>query len=95
MQCVAGSSPDKITDFLFSIDFISPAALTPGFTQPVTEMSIRNKKEKFLGSRARLARKADKLTTICKPILNISQSYSPPRPVTRIALHYGDGVCFL
>jgi hypothetical protein len=28
-------------------------------------------------------------------ILNISQPYRRPRPVTGIALHYGDGVCFL
>jgi hypothetical protein len=28
-------------------------------------------------------------------ILNILQHYRPPRPVTWIALLYGDGVCFL
>jgi hypothetical protein len=55
----------------------------------------------FLGSGARPAPKAKNLTSICEPIfkqcgiLNISQTYRPPLPVTGIALLYGDGVCFL
>jgi hypothetical protein len=48
-------------------------------------------------SRARPARKADNLTAVSRlsrkcGILNISQPYRPPRPVTGIALLYGDGV---
>jgi hypothetical protein len=48
----------------------------------------------FLGSEVRLVRDADNLTAIYEPIV-LTQSYSPPRPVTGIALLYGDGVCFL
>jgi hypothetical protein len=35
-----------------------------------------------------------RLSRQCR-ILNISQTYRPPRSVTGIALLYGDGVCFL
>jgi hypothetical protein len=54
----------------------------------------------YLGSKVRPVRSADNLTAIYEPIvqcgiLNILQTYRPPRPVTGIDLLYGDGVCFL
>jgi hypothetical protein len=63
-----------------------------GYTQPLTDMSTRSREIMFLGSRALSARKADNLTAICEQmskqceILNISQTYEPPRPVMGIAL---------
>jgi hypothetical protein len=51
-------------------DFRNPSSLSMalGFIQPLTQINIRSRKVMFLRSRARPARKADKLTAICEPI---------------------------
>jgi hypothetical protein len=48
----------------------------------------------FLGNKVRTVRRADKLVAICEAvvqqcgILNISQLYRPPRPVTGIDFYF-------
>jgi hypothetical protein len=87
---VAGSRHDEVSEFL--IHLILPAAPGPG----VYSASNRNEYQKkmCLGSRARPVRKFD-LTAISERlsresgILNMSQPYRPPRPVTAIALLFG------
>jgi hypothetical protein len=44
----------------------SSHAMALGLTQPLTEMSTRSRKIKFLGTRARPVRKADNRTVICE-----------------------------
>jgi hypothetical protein len=65
---VAGSRPNDVK-WDFSVDLILRAALCHGFTQPRTEISIRNRTIMFIGSRARPVRRADKFTAICEPIV--------------------------
>jgi hypothetical protein len=59
------------------------------FTQPLTEISTRNRRIMFLESRARRVRGVDNLAAICQPIIkqygiNLSQPYRLARPVTEI-----------
>jgi hypothetical protein len=53
----------------FSIYLILPAALGPGFTQPLTEMSMKSRKIMFLRSIVWLVCRANNLTAICEPIV--------------------------
>jgi hypothetical protein len=76
---VAGSNPHEVN---FSFYLILPAALCPwGRLTLLTEMGTRN-----LPGGGRPARKADKLTVICEPI--VSQPYGPSQSLTGIALPF-------
>jgi hypothetical protein len=52
-----------------SIYLILPAALGPGFIQPLAEMSTRSRKVMFLESKVRPVSKADNLAAICELIV--------------------------
>jgi hypothetical protein len=53
-------------------------------TQPLTEMTTRNRKIMFLGSKTRPERKADNLPPSVSRLSGQSGIPRPPRPVTEI-----------
>jgi hypothetical protein len=59
----------RLEEWFCSFCLILPAALSPEFTQPLTEMGTRSRKIIFLGSRAQPVHMADNLTAICEPIV--------------------------
>jgi hypothetical protein len=66
---VAGSRPDEVIDFFFSIYGTFPTALDPGVCSASNRNEHQNQKIIFLGSRERTVLKADKLTAVCDPIV--------------------------
>jgi hypothetical protein len=85
---VTGSTPNKVTDFIFSVRNLSGSSMASEFTQPLTEISTRRFLCVKCGRRVRLitlSRSVSRLYRQCG-ILNISQPYRTPRPLTGIAL---------
>jgi hypothetical protein len=80
--------PDEVNFF----NLLNPSGRTTPFTQPLTEMSTRSRKFCFWGVEYGLFVGLTNLPPSVSPlsrqclILNISEPYRPPRPVTRIAL---------
>jgi hypothetical protein len=85
----ARRSWDRVPKRWIFFNWPNPSSRTMALesTQPLTEMSTRN----LPGGKGRPARRADKFTTICEPIvytkcgsIDVSQPYGPSQPVTRI-----------
>jgi hypothetical protein len=81
--------PMRLLNFVFNLPNPSSRTMALGFTQPVTEINARNRKKSFggveRGHRVRLTSLpyVSRLYRQCG-ILNISQPYKPPRPVTEV-----------
>jgi hypothetical protein len=86
-----GSSPDEVIK-LFNLPNPSSNTMALGFTQPVTEMNTRNHPIVKCGWHVRLTPLPPSVSRLSRQygILNISQPYRPPWPVTAIAF-----LCFL
>jgi hypothetical protein len=69
---VAGSSPDKVNYFFFSIYVIFPAALGPAICSASNRNEYHKQKNMFLSSRTRPARKAH-----CVDNVGSSTSHNP------------------
>jgi hypothetical protein len=62
---VAGSIPDEVIGFFFNLPNLSSRTMALGSIPSLTEMNTTN----LPGGKGRLAREAEKLTTICEPIV--------------------------